>query len=243
MARSDSRLPPGAAAPKTAPRRRRQGRPPADPSAPDATRNALLDAATRLFARLGYEPVTTGAIAAEAGVTQSIVHYHFGSKQKIWEAAIDRLMVERIAFYDTLAEKPGTTGSGGSDPLTRLKLLTRGLIAANAHNPDFARMTVHEGSVPGDRMQWLVDSYLKTAFDKFEAAIRDAMAAGAIREMPIRDVTCIIVFGASLIFTFSGAVEKMYGTPLTDPEASTSYADSFIDILFNGLMPAGPAPR
>lgn len=217
-----------------APRRRRQGRPPLGDAGPDATRNALLDAATKLFARLGYEPVTTGAIAAEAGVTQSIVHYHFGSKQKIWEAAIDRLMAERIAFYENLAEKPG-----GMDPLTRLKLLTKGLVYANAHNPDFARVTVHEGSVPGDRMHWLVESYMKTAFDKFEGAIRDAMAAGAIREMPLRDVTLIIVFGASLIFTFSGMIERMYGTPLTDPEAATSYADSFIDIVFNGLKPDG----
>ena len=61
-----------------APRRRRQGRPPLGDAGPDATRNALLDAATKLFARLGYEPVTTGAIAAEAGVTHSIAHYHFG---------------------------------------------------------------------------------------------------------------------------------------------------------------------
>jgi len=48
------------------------------------TRSALINAAGELFAEHGFEAVSTRMIAARAGVKLSAIHYHFGSKEKLY---------------------------------------------------------------------------------------------------------------------------------------------------------------
>lgn len=53
-------------------------------------RTAILDAAERLFAELGYGGASMRAIAREAGVNQALVHYYFDSKDGLFSAVIER---------------------------------------------------------------------------------------------------------------------------------------------------------
>lgn len=57
---------------------------------PDKTRSSILDAAERLFAAHGFNGVAMSEVAAAAGVTQSLIHHHFGSKAGLWAAVIER---------------------------------------------------------------------------------------------------------------------------------------------------------
>lgn len=50
------------------------------------TRNRVLVAACRCFAQYGYGPATNNLIAETAGVTAGSLHYHFGSKSKLFDA-------------------------------------------------------------------------------------------------------------------------------------------------------------
>ena len=50
-----------------------------------ATRQALLDAATALFAERGYDRTTVRDIAARAGVNQALLFRYFGSKEALFE--------------------------------------------------------------------------------------------------------------------------------------------------------------
>src|SRR5690348_9809657 len=69
-------------------------------SSAEGARGQLLDAAIALFAARGYEGVSTGEVAKEAGLTQSMVHYYFGNKASLWEAAVERLMRRRSAQFE-----------------------------------------------------------------------------------------------------------------------------------------------
>jgi len=59
-------------------------------------REQLMEVATKLFARNGYEATTTAAIALAAGVTEPILYRHFKSKQELFVAIVkavsDRMM-------------------------------------------------------------------------------------------------------------------------------------------------------
>jgi AcrR family transcriptional regulator len=46
----------------------------------------VLDAALERFAVAGFHGATTRAIASAAGVTQGVIHQHFGSKRELYEA-------------------------------------------------------------------------------------------------------------------------------------------------------------
>jgi TetR/AcrR family transcriptional regulator len=56
------------------------------PRDPEATRTAILQAAQRLFAQKGFADTAISEIAREAGVTQSLIHHHFGAKSDLWKA-------------------------------------------------------------------------------------------------------------------------------------------------------------
>ena len=56
-----------------------------------ATRQALLDSATRLFAEHGYARTSLDEIAAGARVTKGALYGHFASKQALFRAVLQQL--------------------------------------------------------------------------------------------------------------------------------------------------------
>ncbi|HET8715294.1 MAG TPA: helix-turn-helix domain-containing protein [Holophagaceae bacterium] len=77
-------------------RPRGQGRPHA--SAPGASREALLDAAAGLFGRQGIAATTMAQIAAEAGVTAAMVHYHFAGREALLDALVEARIAPLLAY-------------------------------------------------------------------------------------------------------------------------------------------------
>lgn len=57
----------------------------------------IIEVATRMFARNGSRGTTLGEIAAEVGVSQAAVVYHFGTKEELLNAVLDH----RDQFEDT----------------------------------------------------------------------------------------------------------------------------------------------
>jgi AcrR family transcriptional regulator len=53
-----------------------------------ATRDKIIKAASRAFARNGYEGASIRDIVAEADVNQAAINYHFGSKQGLYRAVL-----------------------------------------------------------------------------------------------------------------------------------------------------------
>src|SRR5690242_8743292 len=92
------------------------------PSA-DATRERILAAALDLFSELSFAGATMRDIAAQAGVTQPLVNYHFSSKDELWRAAVEGIFAE---LNDALTAR--ATGLRGVDELTVAKLLVREFI-------------------------------------------------------------------------------------------------------------------
>lgn len=56
----------------------------------DRSREAILDAAERLFADRGYDATSLSDIGTEAGVSRATPGYFFGSKAALYEAVLDR---------------------------------------------------------------------------------------------------------------------------------------------------------
>jgi len=63
---------------------------------------AVLAAATTLFAIRGPASVSVRDIAATAGVNHALVHRHFGSKQEVLRAVLEQAAREMAAVVETL---------------------------------------------------------------------------------------------------------------------------------------------
>lgn len=61
----------------------------------DERRVAIMQAAFRLFGKVGYAKATMKDIAAEAGVAQGLIGYHFGTKEALLVAVVREWMIHR----------------------------------------------------------------------------------------------------------------------------------------------------
>lgn len=74
-----------------------------------SARDAILDAAERLFAARGFAATTIKQIGAEAAVNPALLYYYFGDKEQLYHATLSRLVRSLIAAGDrriTAADDP-----------------------------------------------------------------------------------------------------------------------------------------
>jgi len=99
----------------------------------DATKASILDAAEDLFLEKGFADVSMTQLAAAAGVTKSLIHHHFGSKENLWKEVKLRFFAD---YFETVVK-----ALSESEP--SLELLTGSVVDYFRYlqgKPNFARM-------------------------------------------------------------------------------------------------------
>ena len=82
------------------------------------TREELVAAAARVFARRGYHKATVDEIAAEAGFSTGAVYSNFGGKEELFLAIADRQVqarINEIAAVADAAEAEGDASAAAAD--------------------------------------------------------------------------------------------------------------------------------
>ncbi|MCP4219257.1 MAG: TetR family transcriptional regulator [bacterium] len=80
------------------------------------TRNAVLAAATEVFARKGYARTSLVEVAKEAGMTRGAIYWHFSNKHQLLSAVINECDARLEARIDKILDTE-------KSPLTRTKKL------------------------------------------------------------------------------------------------------------------------
>jgi AcrR family transcriptional regulator len=99
-----------------------------------ATREALLSAARRRFATLGFERTTTRDVAADADVNVALINRYFGSKEGLFEACLGEPASARFrarlgdggSIAEGLADQFRERASPGNSPQVPLMLWLQG---------------------------------------------------------------------------------------------------------------------
>lgn len=102
-----------------------------------ATRELLLEEATRQFAECGFSGASLASIAAGCGLGNAGVLHHFPSKERLYKAVLERIsewlaedVEQALAGFDTAAE--------------RLRAMIRRTIAGIIANPGVERLVLRE---------------------------------------------------------------------------------------------------
>ncbi len=74
------------------------------------TRHNLVDAAITTLKKKGFVGASARAIAEEAGVTQGLIFYHFGTVSNLLLAALDSVSADRLEIYGTLIANTKSPG-------------------------------------------------------------------------------------------------------------------------------------
>jgi AcrR family transcriptional regulator len=90
--------------------RRGRGRPTrTQTEAAPATRDRILEAAREEFSERGYEKTSVRGIAKAAGVDSALVHHYFGTKEQVFEAAIEVAFAPALGASDAVEDGPPDT--------------------------------------------------------------------------------------------------------------------------------------
>ncbi|CAM5395060.1 Transcriptional regulator OS=Streptomyces glaucescens OX=1907 GN=SGLAU_19030 PE=4 SV=1 [Streptomyces glaucescens] len=86
---------------------RRRGRPRrAESGAAGDTRDRILAAAREQFSEHGYEKTSVRGIAKAAGVDSALVHHYFGTKEQVFQAAVETVFAPALRAPDVIFEGP-----------------------------------------------------------------------------------------------------------------------------------------
>ena len=143
------------------------------------TRNAILDAAERVFSERGVSHTSLEDIAKAAGVTRGAIYWHFRNKSELFSAMVGRVslpiedMVERSADDDA------------DDPLALLKQAAVSALKRMATDPQSQRVF----DIVTHKCEYLEDmsgvrdriSHIKCGcVDRAEKTIRNAIKRGQL---------------------------------------------------------------
>jgi TetR/AcrR family acrAB operon transcriptional repressor len=99
-----------------------------------ATRNALLDAAERVFLAQGVAGTSLNDIALAAGTTRGAIYWHFRDKADLFNAMMDRVVMPLQSALESVQERDG------DDPLPGLKQALRAAMRQTQADPQTRRV-------------------------------------------------------------------------------------------------------
>jgi AcrR family transcriptional regulator len=187
---------------------------------PVETRDRIISAALDVFTDKGFEAASTRQIAARAGVNHGLIPYYFGTKQKLWQAAVDHAFGDMQQEVDAILADPTTPS-----PRERAARMIRAHVYFVARRPAFVQLMFEEGKRRGERMRWIVDRHVQPLYDA---------VAQLISQVLRRDAAALDVSSAHFFYVMAGATglffhqaeecRRVSGVDPFDPEIVETHA-------------------
>jgi AcrR family transcriptional regulator len=189
----------------------------------------ILDAALASFVERGFAATRLDEVARRAGVTKGTVYLYYRSKQALFRAVVEELVVPEVAR----AEREVRAFHGTSADLLR-KLVhdwwrTVGLSRLRGI-PKL--MTAESGNFP-DLARYFVTHVAQRARRVFAGVLRRGMRDGEFRRCNVEYAVRVLV--APLVFAaiWEGSLAKF-----DKPYRMQRYLDTHLDMFLNGLSVA-----
>ena len=196
-------------------------------------RTRILNTALAEFARRGYDGVSTTEIAKEAGVTQPLIHYHFKSKEALWQATVEQVFT--WLKDELIAPMADQLTNTSTDNKSVLSSSIRKYVEFSAVHPEFGQFLLREGTQKTDRLEWMVDNWMRPSLGGFIDAHSKGVKDGWIKDIPFAQTVTIVTASVCNFFALSPMIESLYGVNALDSEQVKIHSDAVVDFLTNAL--------
>jgi TetR/AcrR family transcriptional regulator len=200
---------------------------------PIASRQAILDAARDCFSATGYAGTSMHDIAAAAGITQSLIHHHFGPKDALWAE------VRRLAFGQYIEQQRAVVEAIAREP-DQLREAMEGYFRFLADRPHVLRLVswleLDQSSGSSELGPGELQAELRELHDQGVRAIETLQAQGRLR----RDQPAHLVLIALLGLVRNWFEERNLVQDESDPqqvaEVDAAYLRALWTVLTTGLL-------
>src|SRR3954465_10280696 len=182
----------------------------------EATREALIAAARRLFTERGYENVGTEEIVRAAGVTRGALYHHSGDKASLLEAVYNRIEAESTERVARIV-----LGSDLHSPLAAMKAGIAAFLE-ECEKPELRQVALPDAPAV---LGWERGREIGAAngLGLIEASLGAAIEAGEIRPVPVKSTAHLLM----------GALDEAARLPARDerPEARAEVTAVLVMLL------------
>jgi TetR/AcrR family fatty acid metabolism transcriptional regulator len=196
------------------------------------TRERILAAATRVFARRGFHGSRVSDIAEEAGMAYGLVYHHFRNKEEILAAIYAEKWGEYIAYLIELSRRPLSFAE-------RMARLVHFWLRIFRQDPDLMTVIINEITRSYEFMESHDIATVLAAFDAIQVIVDEGVRSGEVRSgVDARLATYMVLGTAEMVL--SGYV---LGTLRREAEEDWERDErQLVDLLLHGLAGAGPEP-
>ncbi len=193
-----------------------------------STPEILLEVGQRLFAERGYAASSVRDITSAGGANLGAVTYHFGSKDALYQAVLERALGP---LRETIAATAHLTGPA----LDRIEAVLRAMFAYLSGHPELPRLIVQQLAA-GTELPPVVAATMQANIGVMTGLIREGQRQGTIRKGDPQLLA--LSFGGQPIFLalIGHALKQAVGLDPTDRAAREGLVDSVVGLVRAGLQ-------
>jgi AcrR family transcriptional regulator len=185
-------------------------------------RQAIIEAAARLFAELGYSACEMERVATELGIAKGTLYLYFSSKEELFYACVDTGMRQMQAAVATAAEEAG-------DAIDRIARGIRAYLQFFEDHPEHVELLIQERANFKSRSRPTYFEYRDVNRQKWRPVHEGLIADGRFRDdisvERIMDAVGNLLYGTMFTNHFVGrsvSLKEQYG--------------ALLEILLRGLL-------
>lgn len=195
------------------------------------TRQRIVETATRLFAKRGYDGVSVDAIVALAKVNKRMVYHYFDNKSGLYTAVLASVF-ERISGIEIglFADNP--------PPDVAIERIILAYFEFLKKNPDFVSLLLWENLQGGKHLKQLSTSITKAPIlERLGPIIEEGIRTGKLRPDIDKRFMLIDLIGICLIyFSNRHTLSRTVGLNLEDPEVLDEGVRHAISLVRHGFL-------
>ena len=195
------------------------------------TREAVLDAAERLFAERGFEATSLTDVGAAAGVSRGTPGYFFGSKADLYRAVLERCF---SAVRSAVRSGRARALASGEPRETVLAGVVSEYFDFITANPNFVRLIEWEALTGGRTLQD-VPPHVEAAQEAL-AALSDEVALDSGRPGEAAQLLLSVIGLCWFPLVHSGTMLRAMGIDATDPSFLQARKRHVIDLVLSGTL-------
>ena len=192
----------------------------------------ILTAALRAFAAQGYEAMSLRSLNAELGLSHGTISQRFGTKERLYFAAID----VGFATFAEDADRRRRHLLAAIDPhddLAYLRATIRAFLGSAYLRPELGRLMNQEGLQRTSRLTYIVDTVILPLFGTLGELLDRLRRAGRIRPVTLRGLFFLVGHGAEAPFTLTALSESF--DVVDGPLNAQQHADDMTDLIMRGI--------
>lgn len=209
-------------------KKRKRGR----PSLKDTLdKERLLRESLKVFAAFGYDGARVKTIADQLQIDDSLIFYHYKTKQNLWHEAMRFIIGE----YDQQA-KATVRLCKDQEPIVIGKMISRQLVYFIAENVEVYKIMMHEMTQKSERSEWVIDYILKPLDEKIQPVLEAYKAKGYEVKIPINNYISFSFGILSTFFLMDNMSKRLYGVDVYDKAEIERHADFAIEVIYSAVF-------